>query len=1031
MKNNNQFKLCILLIFMVFYGENAFPLASFKVSTDIVNQTIVTGKITSENGEIIPGVNVLVKGTTVGSVSDFDGNYSINVTGQDAVLMFSYIGFETIEIPVNGQSVINVTLVEDFESLDEVVVVGYGTLDRSKITTSISSVKGDEILERPTSINIAQGLAGKVAGVNVMTNSGKPGGFPAIRIRGTGSINTSSSPLYVIDGIVGADPTIIDPNIVESINILKDASAAAIYGARGANGVVVITTKKGKVGSFEVVYNGSTSAGTPQREVDLLDAAGAAEMFRRQYDYPYRADPNIPRPAPHLPGGEDFPRKSDLFNPDGTPIYNTNWIRESTRIAISQNHSLTFTGGKEDLNAIANISYRNNEGIMLNSYDKRLNAYINVGWQVKPWLHVQGSINTGGNQGNNVDLNPLSSTALRKMYEMLPFLPVKYPDGTYSRQGDYLGAEDSENPVRLLNEIENVVGRTYSLANFIGTITLSDNLDFVVTLGGQTAANYDFYYAGTQLRGVSATQNGVARRTHSNSGSWNNENYFNYHNTFGKHLLDVTAGASWYFSRSTTTSAEAQNFFDDYYGFNTLQAGSNPRPPSSTPLGNQFNSVFARANYSFDDRFLLGASYRIDGSSRFGANNKYGYFPSFSAGWNISNEEFFSGIGKTINNLKIRSSYGVVGNAEIGDYQTLAGLTTGQTTFNEQAFTGVTLGSLANPDLSWESSSQFNLGLDLGLFGGRINIVADYYNKENSDLLYFKKLPGTTGFPGVMDNIGDIRNRGFEIQLNTINILTDNFIWKTGLNFTRNKNEVLDLNGDILYPWSGRIMEGRPLNEFFGFKRLGTWNTDELEEAASYGRLPGDVKWQDTNNNGEKDLDDRVVLGNGLPKFEANMINTFSFKGISLLIDLQSMYGLSLANTTKHLAQNAATRVNSYSVILDAWTPDNQNTLVPALRTPFDPPSPSEVADSYAVEDASFIRVRNVGLSYEFNGDLLKNLRLNRLSIGVNAENALLFTRYSGMDPEYTSLDAQLSQGVDIYQYPKPRTFSINLNVNF
>jgi hypothetical protein len=269
------------------------------------------------------------------------------------------------------------------------------------------------------------------------------------------------------------------------------------------------------------------------------------------------------------------------------------------------------------------------------------------------------------------------------------------------------------------------------------------------------------------------------------------------------------------------------------------------------------------------------------------------------------------------------------------------------------------------------------------------------------------------------------------LSIQTVNIISDNFRWNTGLNFTRNVNKVLNLNGDIMYPWSGRIMEGRPLNEFYGFKRSGTWNLDEADEAATYGRLPGDVKWQDTNNNGVKDLDDRVVLGNGMPKFEANVIHTFSYKGLSLLIDLQSMYGLSLAQTTRHLQQNAAVRVNSYSVILEAWTPTNQNTLIPALRTPADPQSPSEVADSYAIEDASFIRVRNLGLTYRLNPSWLSRIHFTNLSVGVNVENALLFTRYSGMDPEYTSLGSQLEQGVDIYQYPKPRTLSFNLNINF
>ncbi|MEX2564898.1 MAG: SusC/RagA family TonB-linked outer membrane protein [Cyclobacteriaceae bacterium] len=702
MKNSYKFKtILIMTLSFLFHGVLAKSTESGALTAESMFDRLVSGTVSSREGEHLPGVNILVKGSVKGTVTDIDGNYSITVPDQGATLIFSSIGYHTKEVMVNDQSVLNITLEEDIKGLSEFVVIGYGTMDRANVTTAIGSVNSEELLERPTSINLGQALAGKVAGVNVMTNSGKPGGAPAIKIRGVGSINTSSNPLYVIDGIVGADPTIIDPNIVESINILKDASSSAIYGARGANGVVVITTKRGKVGASEISYNSSINFGILQREVDLLDAAGAAEMFRRQYDYPFRTNPDIPRPAPHLPGGADFPRKSDLFNPDGSPIYNTNWQKASTRQAVSHNHSLTFSGGKEDLSVMGNVSYRNNEGIMLNSYDKRLNAYINLNWQIKPWFHLQGSLNTGANQGNNVDLNPLSSTALRKMYEMLPFLPVQYPDGTYSRQGDYLGAEDSENPVRLLNEIENVVGRTYSLANIVGTFQLSDHFEFVTTIGAQTTAGYDFYYAG-RLRGVSENQFGQARRSHSHSANWTNENYLNYHANFGNHHLDATGGVSWYFSRTTSTMAAAHNFFDDYYGFNSLQAGSNPRPPSSTPLGNQWNSVFSRINYQYDNRFMLGASFRVDGASRFGANNKYGNFPSFSAGWNISNIRFFANLKGTVNNLKLRTSYGVVGNAEIGDFATLARLTTALTTFNKQPVTGVTLGALANQDLSWE-----------------------------------------------------------------------------------------------------------------------------------------------------------------------------------------------------------------------------------------------------------------------------------------------------------------------------------------
>ncbi|HYH55221.1 MAG TPA: TonB-dependent receptor, partial [Anseongella sp.] len=453
---------------------------------------------------------------------------------------------------------------------------------------------------------------------------------------------------------------------------------------------------------------------------------------------------------------------------------------------------------------------------------------------------------------------------------------------------------------------------------------------------------------------------------------------------FGKHNLNVIGGASWYYNRFSSTQAGSQNFFDDYFGFNSLEAGSVMVPPVTNPTGNQMNSFYSRVNYNFDDRFLLGASFRIDGSSRFGSEKKYGNFPSFSAGWNISNEEFFAGLSRTVNNLKLRASYGFVGNAEIGDYVTLPKLNNRQTPFNKQVVSGVVLGSLANSSLTWESSEQLNVGIELGLFNNRVEIIADYYNKVNNDLLYLRVLPVTTGFANVYDNIGDIRNRGFELGVNTLNITNANLRWNTGITFTLNRSKVLDLNGDVLYPWSIRVMEGRPLNEFYGYVREGVWRTDEAEEAAAYGRRPGDVKWKDTNGNGVKDPDDRQVLGNGMPDFELNMSNAISYKGFSLLLDLQSMYGLSLSNTTKHLMQNAATRVNSYEDILNAWTPENQNTLVPALRTAADPGSPSEVADSYAVEDGSFIRVRNIGLTYRLNPEWFNNALIRSLSLGLN-----------------------------------------------
>ncbi|MEO6497760.1 MAG: TonB-dependent receptor, partial [Mucilaginibacter sp.] len=993
----------------------------------------VTGKVVDENGQPLPGVSIRLNATDRGTNTDADGNFTINVDADTDVLTFSFIGYDSKKVTVGANHTINVQMsMGKSQNLNEVVVVGYGTAIKSNLSSSIGSVKGSELRERPTAINIAQGLSGRVAGVNVMTNSGKPGGNPTIVIRGIGSFSTTSTPLFVVDGFVGANPQNIDPNIVETMDVLKDAAASAIYGSRGANGVVIITTRRGKAGVSEITLNSSVSFASVAGDIKTLDATQALEMIRRQYDYV----PGRGITAPNLPGGVTFARKAELFNADGTPKYNTDWVKESTRLAVSQNHSLTFAGGTDKMNVVANLNYRNNEGLLLNSYDKRVSGYINLGWDVKPWLNIQTNINTGGSKANNVDLDPFSSTAIRKMYEMLPFYPVRYADGEYSKQGDFPGRENSENPVKLLNEIKNTVGGSYALANFIGTFHIAKNLDFVTSLGGQTEGRYDFYYAGRSVVGVSQSVNGRARRIHLNSGSWTNENYFNFKNNYGKHNINVVGGASWYMYRTTITQANAQNFFDDYFTYNNLSAGSDLIAPLSTPFGTQVNSFFGRLNYNFNNTYLFGASFRADGASQFGLSKKYGYFPSFSAGWNIANEEFFknSSISRTINLLKIRGSYGVVGNAEIPAYSSLDKLAPSLGTFNGALVPIVTQTALPNPDLAWESAKQMNVALDMSFLNSRLNVTVEYYDKRNSNLLYTKPLPITTGQSTVFDNIGEVQNKGFEVLINTVNVESKDFRWTSSFNFAANQSKVLSLKDgvdEVFISTAGHTKVGRPVAEFFGFVREGIWGTAEATEAAKYGKLPGDTKWLDANGNGVKDLDDRRPLGTGMPKWEMNLINTISYKGFTLLIDLQSKYGLSLINFGKHLMQNSATRVNSFTDILNAWTPTNQNTMVPALRTATDPGNPSEVADSYAVEDASFLRVRNLGLNYRLSSPWLQNILLKNVTVGVNVENAFLFSKYSGFDPEYTSFGGVLDQGVDIYQYPKPRTVTFSLVANF
>lgn len=981
----------------------------------------VTGTVTDPEGIPVIGANVVVKGTTNGTVTDIDGKFSLEVANGD-ILSFSYIGYAEQEIAVGNRQLINVKLAEDFKALDEVVVVGYGTMLKRNLSTSVGTVDSEKLLERPTSTNIFQGLAGKVAGVNIALNSGEPGGSPAIKIRGVSSLSssdTSNKPLYVVDGVIGVDPDQVDPNIIKSIDVLKDAASSSIYGARGANGVVVITTKEGKKNSTNISYNTVLSVGSLARKVDVLDAAGSMEVFQRAYDY---APGRIP---PHLDPSNNFSRKQDLFNADGTPKYDTDWQDAVTRTAFSHQHSLSFSGGSDKLTAVANVSYKDNQGIMLETYKRQLNAFINVGWDLKEWFHLQAMLNVGSNNARKSE-NNISRYAL----EGLPFMPVQYEDGTYSRKGDYPGAEDCENPVKILKERKNMEKNQYTLANVIGTFKITPWLKLTTSFSRQDGSYINSIYNPSTLFGYGDTQKGKAEKKHRNYMSWTNEDYLTFDKTWNKHNLNVVAGASWYYSQAEKTEAASENFFDDYFEYNNMEVGTVRSRIYSDYTDNKMNSYYARVNYNFDDRYLLGASFREDGSSRFGMNNQYGFFPSFSAAWRVSNERFFEGVRKVIDDMKVRVSYGTVGNAEIGDYVTMARYENGRLPFDKDMTTVVTLKSMSNPDLRWEKSKQLDAGIDLSFFGGRIEFMADYYRKITTDLLYSLQLPSTTGYETTMTNLGKIRNQGLEMSLTTRNIQTREFLWTTSLNYTMNRSMVLDINDNIIGKWGGRIQEGHPLNALYGYVRLGTWGVDEAAEAAKYNKKPGDIKYWDKNNNGMKDGEDQDFIGNGAPKFEMNMTNSFSYKGFTFMFDLQWVYGNQLINFTRQLMGNRVTFSNAYSDILaNAWTLEHQGDYVPSLRLPGD--GYENDVDSWSCEPGSFLRLRNIGLRYDFSSKMLAAAHIKSLSLGFNVENAFLITNYSGWDPEVTSFDAVFEQGIDFYTYPKPRTYSFTLGVNF
>jgi TonB-linked SusC/RagA family outer membrane protein len=675
------------------------------------------------------------------------------------------------------------------------------------------------------------------------------------------------------------------------------------------------------------------------------------------------------------------------------------------------------------------VSYKKQEGILKNSYFEQINAFANIGWEVKPWLSIKAMLNGGGLQSRNVDLNALGFNAIREMYEYLPFIPARYSDGSWTRKGDYPGAENSDNPLRLLDEIRSVTGQTYVMSNFTGTIHLSKKTDLVTSFSGQLGGSFNNYYAGMDVYGFSDLQNGVAQRYNGNSGAWNNEDYLTYNDRFGQHKINLIAGASWYYNLGTATFAGAENFFDDFFSYNNLQAGTVSQRPVSDRQQNQMNSFYTRAQYDYDNRYFAGASFRVDGSSRFGANNKYGYFPAVWGAWLISNEQFFAGHLNTISYLKLRASLGVTGNAEIGNYATLSRLNPTEVVFNGQTQPAVVLSNPGNRNLKWERGRQWNIGIDAMLWKDRVEITADLYRKLTSDLLYSKQLPATTGYTGIFDNIGSIRNQGLELVIRTKNIVTPRFNWSTSLSFYFNRSKVLHLNGDIIYNWAGRIIEGGPLDQYFGYHRLGTWSTAEAAEAAKIGRKPGDIRWKDENSNGIKDAGDRVPLGSKMPRYQADMVNTFTSGAFSFFVDVSVMYGHRLANFPRFIMESPTTSVNSFAGALNGWTAHQQQTQMPQVRLQSD--GAENEMDNYYIEDGSFLRVRNIACSYEIPIGLCKKMRMQKGNISINAENYFLFTKYKGFDPETTSFDGDLNQGVDVYQYPKAKTISLTLQLTF
>lgn len=1066
---------------------------SLEKDNSYLDLFMVSGNVTDDTGAPLPGVNIIIKGTTRGTTTDSQGKFNIEVDDENSILVFSFIGFELKEERVDQRTEINVSLQPDIKALQEVVVVGYGTQKKSDLTGSVGTMKTEEIQERQ-SPTLSQALAGRVAGVSVSVNSGRPGGQSNVRIRGFSSISTSNNPLYVVDGVIlpvgtQTDGSMalnnaidnINPSDIASVEVLKDASSTAIYGARGANGVIIITTKRGSTTGGTVTYDMQMSVPTigPNR-VEMLNAREFLDVEQLGWDNLKVYDPAgwDPTGGPNGTGshtsGRQDPKDAraaltnignySLFDTNGNPLYDTDWLKESTQNKLSQNHQLGVTGGNKDNSYGVFLGYRDDNGLLLNSFLTRYSARFVMDSQIKPWLKVGGSLGYNSQKENIVDFGTGGLNSVRMITEALPILPVQYPNGAYSHNKNYSASiEGGQNPV------DQILKNTYGLTskNLLGSvyvnIRLAEGLELRSTVGVNMLDRERRRYDGrpalqTPTYVNSPNERGTARVRDDQERFWSFENYLTYTKRFADiHSLTAMVGTSSQETETYFLAASSRNFISDFFETNNIGGAQDfalDSPPiSSAKTRFSFNSYFGRVNYGLMDKYLLTITGRMDGSSKFGESNKYAFFPSAALAWRISEEPFLKG-NNVISNLKLRGSFGLTGNSEIAAYSALPALRVVTGVINNSRVLGVgakqepanNQSRLGNPDLKWEKTAQSDIGLELGLFDNRITIEADVYYRKTTDMLLSAPLPVTSGYETITRNVGTMENKGLELALNTETISDDNFSWNTTFNISMNRNKVLKLANPApifgvgnpnFTNQTGVIMEGKPVGSFWGLVRLGTWGTGETAEAAKYGvntyrgqgkpLLPGDVKYLDVNGDYAINDADRMIIGNGNPDFYGSFINNFKYKAFDVLLDLQYSYGNDVLNMTMHSGEDRTGLANSYKSVLGAWTAENQNTEIAAVRD--SKAGYVSNVDTHWLEDGSFLRGRNLVVGYSLSSAVTERLRLSRARVYVSVQNFFLSTKFSGNDPEVSTYTNPFAQGQTFFDYPKPTVYMFGLSI--
>ena len=1033
------YKLFKTLIFLV------LPAAAFaqNVGTPLINSRQEGIVIDSLTRQPIAGVTLQIKGVTHSVASGQDGRFSF-ITGQKLpyTLIVSFIGYKTKEVPVDGTPV-TIQLAEATSQLGEVVVVGYGTQRKSDLTGAVATVP-KALLNQPAA-SFDNLLQGGVSGVAVTQNSGQPGSTATIRVRGGNSISFGNAPLYVIDGFiiyndnsysnVGANGTsvnalsTINPDDIESIEVLKDASATAIYGSHGANGVVIITTKRGKKGTNNVNFNTYYGTQRVSKTLDLLNASQWESLVN---------DVNV----------SDGTAPTFSASQIAAAGAGSNWQAAALRTAPVQNDELTFSGGDERSRYLVSGDYFDQKGTIKNTGFKRYSARINYEKNVSE--HLKITANAFGSQSieNKLYGSPYGSINFSNAYATLlttsPLALIYNADGTYNISNPYLATPT--NPVQDITSTINQTTLDRVLGNVAGEYKFLKDLTLKVSLGADLLNTTQDYYAPSYTGSPAGSANGYTTGGYASIGSgneisWLNENTLTYdHNFNDKHFLNILAGYTTQYTQFGSSVASAQKFPNDLLTYKNLSYASISNPPTSTFSSQVLDSYLGRINYSFEPKYNLTVSIRADGSSKLGSNNKWGYFPSAGLSWNIDKEKFFEPFDPTFSSLKLRLTAGQTGNSEVPPYSSLAALSPTSYYFGSKLVTGISPVQLANPDLKWETTTQYDGGLDLGFFDNRVNITFDAYYKKTTNLLLNVPLPLYTGYASELENVGSVQNKGIELGISTENIKSPAFGWKTNIQFAANQNKVLSLGPGVksFFPQApiGQVSPvivqvGQPVGTFWGYTTNGLLTASDVANGvptlAGVPQQAGDTKYVDYNHDGKITTADKHNLGTAQPKFTGGITNTFTIGRFDLSVFFQGSYGSKIFNLLQQTLERPTLSLNASATLLNRWTPQNTNTTV-ARAT--DSPVP-QVTDRY-IENGSYLKLKNASLGYTFSNALASKIHAKNIRLYVSGQNLFTITKYTGLDPEVNFYDNDnTKQGIDYGTYPPVRTFLAGLNVTF